>query len=257
MRDKPAHLLSVPRSVSQADGRGRRRRSIVVAGVIFALLVASLYGLVTYRPASTTAQAVPQALITPARDRPLAVFLGDSYTAGTGATTDSSRWSSLVAQERGWHELNFGLGGTGYATSAGVNGCGQKYCPSYRESVKEIAQLQPDVVVVAGGQNDFATSESKPATVTRAIGATIEGLRKSLPDAQIIVVGPSTPSGAGDTAVTMEAAVRRAAKGADATFISLLEPRPVIRGPMVLPDKVHVNDSGHAAIARRVLDGLS
>jgi len=225
--------------------------------MVLALLALSLYGLLTYRPRATTAQAMPQASITPVRNRPLAVFLGDSYTAGTGSSTERLRWTSLVAQERGWQELNFGLGGTGYATSAGVNGCGQKYCPSYRESVGEIAELQPDIVVVAGGQNDFASAESKPATVTKAIGATIQGLRKSLPDAQIIVVGPSTTSAVGETAVTMEATVRRAAEQADATFISLLEPRPVIKRTMVLPDKTHVNDSGHAAIAKRVLDGLS
>ncbi|KUG61057.1 hypothetical protein AVL61_07775 [Kocuria rosea subsp. polaris] len=53
----------------------------------------------------------------------------------------------------------------------------------------------------------------------------------------------------------MDAAVQRAAAAVDATYISLIDP-PVVKSHMVLEDRGHVGEDGHAAIAERVVSGL-
>ncbi len=188
---------------------------------------------------------------------PRAVFIGDSYTHGTGATSPVYRWSTLVAQERGWAEINLANGGTGYLTTAGLNGCGRASCPAYPDVVAQAVADRPDIVVVAGGQNDFTAYAAQPDQVVAAIDRTYRALRDRLPDAEIVAVGPSTAGGVNATVRSMDEVVRAAAASVDARYISLIDPEPVIRPEMVVADRAHVNDAGHAAIAERVIAGLA
>lgn len=213
----------------------------IVLPLLAVLVVASVVGLLTYSPVGTRS----------------AVFVGDSYTHGTGASDQSRRWTSLVAASQGWQETNLGLGGTGYLSTATKNGCGQTYCASYREVAARAVQLKPDIVVVAGGQNDFTAFGRDPAAVSAAIDETFATLRRGLPKAEIIAVGPSTPGGVSGSVVALDAAVRTAATSVDATYVSLITPDSVIRPEMVVADGAHVDDAGHRAIADRVIRGLA
>ncbi len=188
---------------------------------------------------------------------PHAVFIGDSYTHGTGASSPELRWSTLVAKDRGWNEINLANGGTGYLTTAGLNGCGKASCPAYLDVVPQAVADRPDIVVVAGGQNDFTAYAAQPEPVVAAIDRTYRTLRADLPDAEIIAVGPSTAGAVNPTVRAMDEAVRAAAAAVDARYISLIDPEPVIQPDMVVADRAHVNDAGHAAIAGRVIAGLA
>ena len=68
-------------------------------------------------------------------DSPVAVFLGDSYTQGFGAVPLDRRWSSLVAHDADWTEVNQGQGGTGFVTTADKNTCGLEHCQIGRAHV--------------------------------------------------------------------------------------------------------------------------
>jgi len=226
----------------------RRLPVVLIAVAIVLVVAASIFALQTPR-------AVPEP---PADFGKNAVFIGDSYTQGTGASSPSLRWTSLVAAQRGWQETNLGLGGTGYLRTAGLQGCGRPSCPNYQGVVDQAVAADPDVVVVAGGQNDFKAFESDPKSVTKAIDQTYAALRRELPDARLIAVGPSTPGRVNATVTGLDSAVERAAKANDVVFISLIKPTPVITPAMVIPDDpAHVNDDGHRAIADRVLDALN
>jgi lysophospholipase L1-like esterase len=206
--------------------------------------------------AGCAATAAPTPSPTPEKP-PVAAFIGDSYTHGFGATRPALAWASIVAAEEGWKAVNLGRGGTGYLTTSGLNGCGQEYCPNYQEMVAEAVKARPDIVVVAGGQNDFSAYSQDPDAVGAAIDATYATLREELPDARIIAVGPSIPTAApaGPTATGFDAAVKEAAEGVGGTHISLIDP-PVFTDAMILPDRAHVGDEGHAAIAKRVEQAL-
>ncbi|WP_336650083.1 SGNH/GDSL hydrolase family protein [Kocuria rosea] len=188
-------------------------------------------------------------------DRPTALFVGDSYTHGTGVDTKEDRWSSIVARKMGWREANIGQGGTGYATTSGVQGCGKTFCAAYAETVRAFRTVPADIVVVAGGQNDFRAYNSDASTVQKGVSATFAQIERSFPDAQLVVVGPSTADEITDATRGLDRDIQNAARAAGATYISLLDPE-VIEDDMVLEDGGHVGREGHAAIAERVLSEL-
>jgi lysophospholipase L1-like esterase len=196
---------------------------------------------------AATATATETAAAKEDKEPPVAVFLGDSYTEGIGASVPERRWSTLVAGELGWEEANRGVSGTGYHTSAGD--------AEYQGRVGQVLEDEPQIVVVSGGQNDFGTYAVDPGGTVQAIAGLYEALREELPQAEIVAVGPSTPASVDQTVLAIDAAVRDAAAEADATYVSLLEP-DVLTPDMVVADQTHVDDRGHRAIADRVIAAL-
>jgi hypothetical protein len=219
--------------------------------VAFALVVLAVSGYAIHRgdvPVSSPADVdvgAPPAV----RARPLAAFIGDSYTQGRGASSPQTRWVSLVARHERWDALDFGRGGTGYVTTADSSGCGLQYCPSYPQMIPAVAPYRPSVIVVAGGQNDFAAWDADPAATAAAIDRFYARLRATFPKARIIAVGPSTPQPTVSGQVAdFSATVQAAAAREGAQFVSLIDPDPIQQADL-LPDHQHVDDHGHAAIA--------
>lgn len=204
---------------------------------------------------SMIATQAPSASPTP--PAPTALFMGDSYVRGTGATSESARWTSLVSAEMGWTEDNEAAGGTGYLASSDVNGCGKPFCPNYQGALEErLGDEDADFVIIGGGQNDFRGYYEDSEAVLSAIRDTYTNYRAAFPDAELIAVGPSTvgdPNGAAEVAI--DATVQEAATAVGATYVSLLAP-DVIEEGMLAADGGHVNDTGHQAIAERVLAAL-
>jgi lysophospholipase L1-like esterase len=192
----------------------------------------------------------PTPTSTPDAEPPVALFIGDSYTAGQGASSPAKRWSSLVAAEMGWTELNVAQGGTGYV-SRSVTVPKLSYGEQLRAAPKGV-----DFVVIAGGQNDFPELREDPERVFSTVARAFELAHQRFPKAQIIAVGPSTPWEIGLEARALDSAVRAAAEKQEATFVSLLDP-DVVPDRFVHPDGVHVTDKGYAAIARRVIAQIS
>lgn len=181
----------------------------------------------------------------------VAAFIGDSYAQGVGATSDATRWTTLVSNAEGWQQENLGRGGTGYLATSGPEGCGLDFCPSYDAMVNEAVAGDPDVLVISGGQNDFNTFVTARPSVEAAITKTMTDARTALPDTRIIVVGPSSPNGIDTNFTAFANTVREAAGRIDAEYVDLTTP-DVIDPANVLPDGGHVNDAGHSAIAARV-----
>ena len=268
--------MAEQRTPTSPPAEGRRRRLVLLAALLviviggIAAVVAAVVGsgaastasLVPTLPPATpapTASATPNK--TPAPTDPpttaptgpdVAVFLGDSYTQGWGASEPIVKWTTLVAYAAGWSEVNEGQGGTGYVTTAGVASCGQADCPAYPDRVAGIVAAAPDVVVIAGGQNDRWALATDPALVQAAVDRTFSLLREGLPNARLIALGPSTAEPATAMITDLDGWVRAAADRVDAEYVSLLDP-VVIQSDMVASDGVHVNDAGHRAIADRVL----
>jgi hypothetical protein len=155
----------------------------------------------------------------------------------------------------GWRQENLALGGTGYVSVSSRAGCGQHFCNNYLNVARSIRKSKPQVIVISGGQTDLDDWTDNPATVKRAVDATFSELRRSHPEATIVAVGPSNVDRGGPAVTEMDAAVKEAAEGVDAEYVSLLKPR-VITTSMVLPEGGNVDDTGHKAIAARVLQIL-
>ena len=206
---------------------------------------------------SAGATAEPATTPTPSPTaRPLAaVFMGDSYSAGMGASAPALRWTTLVADQEGWIELNAARAGTGYLKASGGTLCGNELCPNYLHVVPHVIRAEPGVVVVAGGQNDLGAFPAKRAATIAAITQTFADLRRGLPGARIVAVGPSTPWAITPDLIALDAAVQDAAAMVGAEYLSLIKPNVLVPA-MISPDGVHVSDAGHAAIAARVIAAL-
>jgi len=221
---------------------------ILVLCLLAAVAAAGLAGARAKAPRSAPAQPIFQTTTPIEADKPVALFIGDSYTHGTGASDQAHRWSSLVSAELGWQEVNGAHGGTGYVTTSSLAGCGQESCPAYLGALEANAKVNADVVVIAGGQNDFSQWRSGEDEVTTAIELVYATARKMFPDTEIVTVGPSAPGAVDMTVAGMDTAVQNAA---EATYVSRIDP-PVITPDIFLDDRAHVDDTGHVAIADRV-----
>jgi lysophospholipase L1-like esterase len=131
---------------------------------------------------SSTTRTVADARYLPPVTPPVALFIGDSFTEGFQASTTAKRWSSLISARMGWTEQNYGVGGSGFtvAGSSGAVPAGRTFLAQAQAA--NAAGVVPNVVVVAGGQNDGATS------VSTAAGTFIDYVRSAWPKARIVAV---------------------------------------------------------------------
>lgn len=185
---------------------------------------------------------------------PTAVFIGDSYTSGAGASELDKRWTTVVAASNFWTEKNMGIGSTGYLTRS--PDCATSPCGNYESVVADAVAAKPQVVFVSGGLNDMPAFVDDPAPVVNAIYTTFGTLRAGLPDARIVAVGPTAAGDVPPFITAYDSVVRDAAAAVGAEFISLTDPVDVITEDMLAPDGLHVDDEGHAAIAARVSAAL-
>jgi lysophospholipase L1-like esterase len=181
-----------------------------------------------------------------------AVFLGDSYTRGSGASTAAKRWSTLVAAAQDWTEINEGYGGTGYGTRQ-VRPPGK----AYPDRLAEVVAAHPAIVVVSGGINDL---RSPATTVARGVARTYSLLRSLLPRAKIIAVAPFSNDQAPTAALrTIASEVHQAAVSVGADFV---DPGYVLQGHVELvhqdgPHAGHPNDAGYARMAHAIESALA
>lgn len=184
-----------------------------------------------------------------------AAFIGDSYTAGTGASGPSTRFTSLVASTENWQAQDLAYGGTGYITTAtnGVGACGQAHCPDYRAVIAQAKKANPSVVIVTGGRNDVGQRDSDLSSGIRGF---YEDLAKALPKAKIYAVSPIWgPDTIPSQLSTIRQDVKDAAGANGATYLDIGEP---LQGhaDAVIADQVHPNDLGHKLIAAAIEKAL-
>lgn len=183
------------------------------------------------------------------KELPVAAFIGDSYTAGAGATDASQGWVTGAGRLSGWQVRNFGRGGTGYGSS--VEGdtarvaCGMDRCPSYVEMIPEVVKANPAIVVVSGGRNEAGI----PAKAEAAkIADFYAKLRAALPDAKIVAVSPLWDDAPKPAAIDyIASAVQGEAASVNAAYLDIGQPLAGMPG-MMAADGTHPNDAGHAAI---------
>jgi lysophospholipase L1-like esterase len=188
----------------------------------------------------------------------VAVFLGDSYSAGTGASSSRTRWTSVVSTARGWLEANLARGGTGYVKTSSTSGCGLTYCPTFLEMAADAVAAAPDVVVVAGGRNDLLLASTNPAAVHQAVLDTFARLRQGLPTTTIYAVTPMWDSSTPPAVLQdLRTWVIEAAAAQGATLVDGADGWLLGHPEWISADGVHPNDAGHAQLAQHVLAALA
>lgn len=183
-------------------------------------------------------------------DAPLVAFYGDSYTKGTGASDPSLRWSTQIAESRGWREFNPSVDGLGFINNRTLFGDGD--LPS------QIIEQNPDIVFVTMGLNDNFSFPFAADAIESQIVDDLQRLRTALPDARFIVVEPFwyTSERPDSVGIIIEW-VRQAAEDIGADHIDGASLWIQGREGEMAADGLHPNDAGYAEMTRRMDDALS
>lgn len=172
-------------------------------------------------------------------------FLGDDWTAGTGATGEAARFTTMVCAQLGAQEENFGVDGTGYAKSSTDGG-------PFESRIDAVVAAHPQVVIVSGGRNDYVDAPATAAEHARDVFAT---LHTELPDAVLIAVKPFWgDSDLPPAMVALAAAVKQGVTAAGGTYLDL--PDPIHGHPSFMADLADPNNQGYAAIAAALVPQL-
>lgn len=208
-----------------------------------------------YVSPSTTATA-PTPSTTPSAsteetEEPLTVaFLGDSYTTGTGASSDEQKWTTIVAQTAGWSESNFGSDDTGYVAAPFVEG---EQLLSYGDRIDAVIEKSPEVIIISGGRNDVGQD---PALVRQEALELFTQLTEQLPETSVLVLSPWWD--ASEPPFEFSQIVESIGSAAEEANVSYIDTGLPLTDPaLIAADGVHPNDDGYAAIAEAVTAALS
>lgn len=156
------------------------------------------------------------------------IVIGDSYTEPTVNDSGTKmQWDGYVQQLSyllGVDAWSCGAGGTGYLKtfSGRVN---------FKDRLTDVINNNPDVVVFAGGINDYGTFTAS-AIGDQALSC-FQQVKAALPKAQIIVLSPWWPRGPQTYASNLLAtadAIKSAALQVGALWIDLLRASPPVQG---------------------------
>jgi lysophospholipase L1-like esterase len=173
--------------------------------------------------------------------------LGDSFAAGSGASTSDTGWVRVMAKERDWQVTNLAAPGVGYARARANAG-------SYVTRVQAVVAADPALVLITGGANDIGLP---PESVSKAVTDTVGGIRAGAPSAVIVIVTPwwdQRPADSRFAAVIDR--VKRAATDSGATWLDTGQPLTG-RSELLTADGLQPNDQGHRALATTVLEQLA
>ncbi|EAR24137.1 hypothetical protein A20C1_11854 [marine actinobacterium PHSC20C1] len=182
-------------------------------------------------------------------DGPRVAFYGDSYTRGTGASSQASRWSTVLSTENGWSEFNPSVSGLGFMRNRTLFGQGD--LPSL------IIADHPDVVIVTMGLNDNFTFDAFADELPGQILSDLSRLSTELPNARLVVVEPFWYKS--ERPASVEAIiswVRSAALEVDADYVPAASYWLAGHPEWMSSDNLHPNDAGYAAIAAEMDQAL-
>lgn len=184
--------------------------------------------------------ASPSASPTPSAGPTTALFVGDSYAAGTDGVARRSTLARLVCARLKWSCRYDAVRGSGYLAG-----------PSYssRLAGDDDDGEAPDVVVVTSGRADLDL-----AGVQKAANSYLDDVAERFPDAAVLVVEPFWNDDLASTAVTqLRAAVRAGVRDTDATWVPS---QGWVQTSMLLPGGLQLTADGHKRLARQLADKL-
>lgn len=206
-------------------------------------------------------QGTPSASPTPQKRRaPVVMFLGDSYTAGTGSVQPERTYAGDLARKLGWQAIIGGWPGTGFLARGRV---GKNFARLFADQFAW--RPAPDMMIIAGGHND-ATRRYPLNGLSDAVWQLISGVKERWPGVPIVLVGPMWGGTPTKQALAVRDVMRSVAEQLQVPFIDPLEEKwitgDVSKGTgnadlYIRRDKVHPNETGNAYFADKMLAALT
>jgi acyl-CoA thioesterase-1 len=214
----------------------------VTAAVVLAVLAGLL--VVKTRTDDRASAEVRPVSITATDTRPMLGVIGDSFAAGTALGGAGGQvFPMMIADRVGWRWETTAVGGTGYV--AQLPGT----LPYDAGQVDRMVAAHPDVLVVEGSQNDGHADAGAVGTAATALYA---HLRRALPQARIVVVGPVASNSAQAASLAgVDRAVGDAARAAGLPYVDAIAEGwfTDAQGALIGDDHIHPTWAGHQRIA--------
>lgn len=217
------------------------RFRVIVAFAAAVVLAVGVLNACTAEPEPPTSTLKETTVSPLSADAPVVAFYGDSYTLGTGASSESKRWSTIICAQRGWKEFNPSVNGLGFVNNRVHDGIDE---PAL------IVSQHPDIVFITMGLNDNFSYGQAAKQIHQAIIGDLSGLKTRLPNARFIVVEPFWYTDARPKSLTVIINwVHEEAIAIGADYIPgashWIEHHP----EWMAPDGLHPNDAGYAHMA--------
>ena len=118
------------------------------------------------------------------------VFIGDSWTYGSGATNRlTERFTTLIAQNFGMTEFNFGVGAAGFTRPNTFI----SQVETANSSMTTTEKNMTSICLITGGVNDIRwSSETTLSAFVNAVVACVERAKEVFPNAQIVLACGTT-----------------------------------------------------------------
>lgn len=183
--------------------------------------------------------------------QPVSLWIGDSYTAGTGADNPGESEAALAAAGMGWIFNSDAQGGTGFISNGHTNSAA--FTPLSGRLSGTVADDLADVVVIDAGRND-------PASVRTVDAARryLARVRAAWPHAKVVLIAPYFLALGTEPNPPVTTFYRTQAKRRDTYLID-----PVAEGwvgpqvsSLTISDGVHPNPAGHRYIANHLVRDL-
>lgn len=187
--------------------------------------------------------------LVPGAEKPRWVAYGDSILEGWVASAPALAWSARVARTLDLDVVNLGYAGAARGEIA---------------SAEAVAGLDASVVTLSYGTNCWSMIPNSDAMIAAGFDAFLTIVRQGHPTTPLIVVSPirrpdaeTTPNRLGATLSSLRATIEDVV----ATRIPDDPNLVLVRGERLvddaqLPDRIHPDDDGHAAIADAVGDAI-
>jgi len=246
----------VRRFISTA-GAGLFLLAVVVLG--FVALTLQRFDLPDTEPAAQSSQpaaapapggsSTPAAPAAPTR----LLILGDSFTAGVGASATDNGWAPQVAEALDGPDRIDAVPRTGYVFPGPDRAVDDSF-PSRTQRLVSAGDFTPDVVVVQGGQEDYRGTLLE---LDDAVRETVTRLRAAYPQARIVLFGSTRAFPESRALEPINATIAKAAATVDVPFIDPVAERWITSknsARYISYDLTHPNDAGHAYLAERFLE---
>lgn len=190
-------------------------------------------------------------------DPPSVLFVGDSFTAGTGVQNEVDAYPALIARNAGWNVHVDAQGATGFIADGRGTGNGNTSRLIDRLPATGHRFPEVDLLIIDAGRNDLSYPIEE---IAAAVTEYLTQARRQWPGAKIVQILPAfVMSKPYDTYPDLLDKINSSLAAVDGTLID-----PFAEGwytgadleSMLISDKVHPNWLGSAHIGDRLLASL-
>lgn len=181
---------------------------------------------------------------TVSNDHP-ALWIGDSYTAGTGVSSSADGEAYLTSDKLGWHHTRLDAeGGTGFIADADAAARPDYEPVPARLAYDKALAPHPGVVVVDAGRNDFGYATTR---LRRVVIAYFKALARAFPSSPVVVIAPFLMRSKPSDYAALRLLLRQQARHYGWAFVDPLAAGWIGKtsAKLVSGDGIHPNQAGY------------